>query len=465
MEDLSTDEFVRNLHKTNTKIVNLCHIPEDGSLRSLSFTVRSIEKLRDVLEFGERVDGSSLFSFLEPSKSDIYIAPRLESSFTDPFSSISTTNIMCEYLAEDGMPLDVAPQAILSKAEDRLYSRTQIVLMALAEIEFYIASQRPPLYPTRINNNYHQSSPFTAFGDVRNEILVTLDGIGIPTKYAHAEVGQFHSKQGFLMEQHEVEILPQNLGRMAEAIAISKWVVRNVCAKHNLSVTFSPKPSLLHPGNGMHLHLCGLRNSRNVVANSKKSLTTDAKLMIGGILTMASSLTALGNTIPPSYLRLASRQESPLHICWGNRDRAALIRIPLWWNPMQDLAKDDHCTATFEYRAPDLSTNSHLLLAGITVAVKYGLENSEKAIDIADSLNCDTVNDEDYKVLPLSCVEAAECLQSDRGLYEAEGVFPKSVVDSMIKKLRSYKDEDLQLRLRQNADEAEDLLIRYWHYG
>jgi glutamine synthetase len=132
---------------------------------------------------------------------------------------------------------------------------------------------------------------------------------------------------------------------------------------------------------------------------------------------------------------------------------------------MQDLAKDDHCTATFEYRAPDLSTNSHLLLAGITVAVKYGLENSEEAIDIADSLNCDTVNDENCKVLPLSCVEAAECLQSDRGLYEDEGVFPKSVVDSMIKKLRSYKDQDLQLRLRQNADEAEDLLIRYWHYG
>ncbi|MDI6805112.1 MAG: glutamine synthetase, partial [Candidatus Bathyarchaeia archaeon] len=137
---------------------------------------------------------------------------------------------------------------------------------------------------------------------------------------------------GTLMEQHEIELMPQNLVEMAEAIAITKWVIRNICTKHGVSASFSPKIFLEHAGNGMHIHSCGLKNGKNITANPDGTISTEALKMIGGILRFAQSLTAFGNPTPASYLRFIARKESPMHICWSFRNRLALIRIPLRWN-------------------------------------------------------------------------------------------------------------------------------------
>jgi len=265
------------------KIINLCHIPEDCRLKTLSFAVKNRERVYDILEFGERVDGSSLFSYIDPNKSDIYIMPRIESAFVNLFSSIPTLNILCEYFDENGKPLHIAPENILLRAEEKLRSSTGIILKALTELEFYIIHKwEEPDFPRVSERNYHESTPFAKFENVRNEILITLEDISIVTKYGHAEVGRFHSKTGYIMEQHEIEFLPQNLDKMAETITMAKWITRNICAKYGISVSFAPKPTLEHAGNGMHIHLCGLKRNKNVIADSKGNLTTEARQMIGG---------------------------------------------------------------------------------------------------------------------------------------------------------------------------------------
>jgi glutamine synthetase len=236
---------------------------------------------------------------------------------------------------------------------------------------------------------------------------------------------------------------------MAETVTIAKWIIRNICAKHGVSVSFSPKPALEHAGNGMHIHLCGLKNSKNIITDSKGNLTAEAKQMIGGILKFAPSLTAFGNTIPVSYLRFISREESPMYVCWGTRNRLALIRKPLWWNFRKDFTETDSRRRTFEFRAPDPSANTYLLLAGIAVAVEYGLKNPKKAMKIADDLNAEKMfkRNKKYKVLPLSCSESAKSLRRDRKYYEAYGVFPKRVIEEIIRKLESYKDRNLRKKL------------------
>ncbi len=466
--DSTKDDIIKLIQEKNIKIINLCHIPEDCRLKTLSFTAESKERIREILEFGERVDGSSLFSYIDPDRSDIYIMPKSEPAFINPFNSIPTINILCEYLDENGKQLDVAPESILSRAEEKLRASTGITLKALVELEFYIIhKQEEAVFPNLSERNYHETTPFARFEGLRNEVLVTLADIGIATKYGHAEVGRFCSETGHVMEQHEIEFQSQKLGKMAETVAIAKWVIRNICAKYGVSVSFSPKLALEHAGNGMHIHLCALRKNKNIIADSKGNLTIKAKQMIGGLLKFASSLTAFGNTIPISYLRFISHKEAPMQICWGAKNRLALVRIPLWWGFRGDIQEIDSCRQTFEYRAPDASANIYLLLAGIAVAVEYGLQNPKEATKTAEDLHIENVakKAEEYKLLPQSCSEAAQNLERDRKYYEADGVFPRRVIDGIISKLQSYKDKGLWKRFADKPEEIDEMLWKYLHLG
>ncbi len=463
------DEVIKFISENDIKILNLCHIPEDGRLKTLSFATVDKERVYEILDLGERIDGSNLFSFIEPENSDIYIMPNYERTFINPFSTVPTLNVLCDYLNENGKPLDVAPKNVLRRAEKKLNFPSGIILKALAELEFYIISKQESemLFPAAPDKNYHESAPFTKFENLRNEILVTLANVGVATKYGHCEVGWVLGKDNTLMEQHEVEFIPQNLAEMAETIAVAKWVIRNVCVKQGVSVSFSPKIALEHAGTGMHIHLCGLKNGENIIVNPDGTLSSEATKMIGGLLKFAPSLAAFGNPTPVSYLRFIARKESPMHICWSVRDRLALIRIPLWWSFRRKGEERSNCRETFEYRAPDAFANAYLLFAGIAVAVNYGLKNSEEALEIAENLCVKETGGRRKKleVLPCSCSESARNLQRDRKFFEADDVFPKKVIDKTVEKLNAYKDENLWKSLTDKPEKIENILGQYLHYG
>jgi glutamine synthetase len=364
--------------------------------------------------------------------------------------------------------LDVAPKNVLAKAEEKLASSSGMTLKALAELEFYIINeeQAKPLFPNPPDRNYHESSPFARFWDLRNEVLDTMASAGIATKYGHSEVGQLLTKDGVLMEQQEIEFAPVGLAEMAETVAIAKWIVRNVCARYGVSVSFSPKVSMEHAGTGMHVHLCAVKNGRNIVANEDGTLSSEAKKMIGGLLKFAPSLSAFGNPTPASYLRFIARKESPMHICWSARNRLALIRVPLWWSFKKD--KDSNsCRETIEYRASDAFANVFLLFAGAVLAVDYGLRHFEESLRTAEELHVKGVEQQGKKLglLPQSCGEAAENLLKDRSLYEVDNVFPKKLVDKTVEKLKAYDDVGLWEALSDKPAEIEKLLGQYLHFG
>lgn len=463
------EDVLKFISDKGVRILNLCHIPEDGRLKTLSFSTLDKMKVNEILEFGERVDGSSLFSYIDSNNSDIYITPKFDTAFLNPFSSEPSLNVLCKYLDQNGKPLNVTPENILHKAEQRLRSCTEIVLSALAELEFYIISwsESKTLFSSVPEQHYHESAPFSRFENLRNEILVTLADIGVATKYGHAEVGSIQGENHTIIEQHEIELALESFSRMAETIAVAKWVIRNVCARHGVTVSFSPKISLEHAGSGMHIHLCGLRNNKNIIENSDGNISTAGKKMIGGILKFAPSLTAFGNTVPVSYLRFFSRQESPISICWGVRNRLALIRIPLWWNFRKIKEEADVAKKTFEFRAPDASANAHLLLAGISIAIKYGFKHPKKALQIAEELHAETgkIKKGGFSLLPQSCVESAANLENDRKFYEADGIFPAEVIDGTIRRLRSYKDKSMLQRLKNEPRKIQDLIQTYLHCG
>ncbi len=465
----NTEEIVKYTSDNNIKILNLCHIPEDGRLKTLSFAATDTEKIREVLEFGERVDGSSLFSFIEPGKSDIYIEPNVSKAFLNPFATVPTLNVLCDYLDEKGKPLDISPKNVLERAENKLKSSSGIALIALAELEFYVMvnPENKVLFKGESDRNYHESSPFVQFENPRNEILAILAQLGIKTKYAHAEVGRINRGNAGFLEQHEVEFEASSLGDMAEHIAIAKWVVRNVSARYGMDVTFVPKVDLEHAGTGMHVHFCGLKNGKNMIANADGTLSSEGLQMIGGLLRFAWSLSAFGNPTPASYVRFVARKESPLHACWSARNRIALIRVPLWWGFKKGANEAGRCRQTIEYRAPDALANPYLLFAGMIVAVEYGLSNEKESLKFAEDLHVETSFSERKRelVLPRSCVEAAEGLEKDRRFFEADGVFPTKLIDKTVGRLKGYEDRDLWRKVADKPKEVEALLERYLHHG
>ncbi|MDI6828769.1 MAG: glutamine synthetase, partial [Armatimonadota bacterium] len=296
-------------------------------------------------------------------------------------------------------------------------------------------------------------------------------------KYGHSEVGNIHGED-VGMEQAEIEMMPTSLEDAADQLVVAKWMLQMIGYKYGVTVTFAPKIMVGHAGSGMHIHLRLLKNGRNVMIQNNK-LSDACRKAIAGCLRLARSLTAFGNTVPTSYLRLVPHQEAPTNICWGDRNRSVLVRVPLGWLGVKNMIRDANpqdkaCETkygdaqTFEFRAGDGSANIHHLLAGLAVAVRHGFEMND-ALELANKLYVD-VNifaDEHKKIqeklpqLPASCWESADCLLEDRAIYEKDGVFSPVVIEGISRVLKAYDDKDLSERLYGKQEEIKKLVEQY----
>jgi glutamine synthetase len=216
-----------------------------------------------------------------------------------------------------------------------------------------------------------------------------------------------------------------------------------------------------------------------MVENGK--LSNVAKKMIAGILDLSKSLTAFGNTIPTSYLRLVPHQEAPTNICWGDRNRSVLIRVPLGWNGATNMIRDanpsDHTEfqdlpskQTVELRSPDGSADIYKLFAGLVIATEHGLEMEdslkkaeERYVDYNIFQNQPKTKMKVLESLPASCWESAECLLAQRDFYEKDGVFPAGVIENISSKLKAFEDKGLSEKLYNKNEEISDLVRKYLH--
>lgn len=146
-------------------------------------------------------------------------------------------------------------------------------------------------------------------------------------KYGHSEVGNF-TLDGKIYEQNEIEFLPVDARRAADQLMIAKWVIRNLGYIKGYDITFAPKITVGKAGSGLHIHMRIMRDGRNMMLDSDRRLSNEARRGIAGIMDLAQAITAFGNTVPTSYFRLVPKQEAPTNVCWGDRNRSVLVRVP-----------------------------------------------------------------------------------------------------------------------------------------
>lgn len=376
-------------------------------------------------------------------------------------------------------PLPHAREQIVRRAAEVLHAETGLAMEAFGEVEYYLAQDLDDRFPVEEERGYQESAPFSKGQRLREEVLGHLAAMGIATKYAHGEVGNVREDDRQLV-QHEIELSPVPLDRAADALVLTKWVVREVADRHGVEVTFAPTVSTGGAGNGLHVHTRLVRDGANALVDDDGALTDTARRLIAGLLAASPALTAFGNTVPTSYLRFAEGSESPEAICWAETDRTGLVRVPLAWgggvlprmvahaNPdhAEPVPAPDIAPQTVELRLADGSADVHLLLAGMAVAARHGLRDPG-SLERAERWNADGRDADagDFGRLPSSSAESADALEEARGMFEADGVFPSALIDAVLADLRDNADGALTKKAAKSDSARAELIAKYWHVG
>ena len=474
-------DIVRYIAENGVRMVNFMYPAGDGRLKTLNFVINNAAYLDAILTCGERVDGSSLFPFIEAGSSALYVLPRFSTAFLDPFAAIPTVSMLCSYFNKDGELLESSPENTLRKACRAFNEVTGMDFQAMGELEYYVIAPDEGLFPATDQKGYHESAPYAKFNEFRTECMSYIAQAGGEIKYGHSEVGNF-TIDGLIYEQNEIEFLPVAAADAADQLVLAKWIIRNLAYRYGFDITFAPKITAGKAGSGLHIHMRLMKDGRSVMVKDGV-LSNEARKAIAGMMVLAPSITAFGNTNPTSYFRLVPHQEAPTNVCWGDRNRSVLVRVPLGWTAKSDMCRianpleaesnvDTTQKQTVEMRSPDGSADVYELIAGLAVACRYGFE-LEDALGIAERTYVNVnihqkENAERLKTLehlPDSCALSADCLERQREIFERYGVFSPAMIDGILKSLRSYDDRTLREDIGNDREQMLALVRKYFHCG
>ncbi|MDD4848313.1 MAG: glutamine synthetase family protein [Bacteroidales bacterium] len=479
--DFTRDDLIRFIEGNEIQLVNFRYAGGDNRLKTLNFVINSRKHLEKFLTTGERVDGSSLFKNIGAGASDLYVIPRYRTAFVNPFSDIPTLEVLCSYYDRNGQPLATAPDNILRKANATLKERTGFEFYGMGELEYYIISELDNNFKAADQRGYHEATPFSKWSEFLHEAMVAIAGTGALIKYGHSEVGNFIVGDK-MYEQNEIEFIPAPVEDAADHLVIAKWILRTMAWKYGVELTFAPKITEGKAGSGMHIHTMLKKGDRNAYVD-KGNLSDVAKRAIAGFLDLAPSLTAFGNTNPTSYFRLVPHQEAPTNVCWGDSNRSALVRVPLGWRGKTNMSKDANPLErndkfdfsdmqTVEFRASDGSANVYLLMAGLVVAARHGLEMKDALKFAERTYVTGNIFDKEHEKqlatlaqLPTCCWDSADALIKQQQIYEQYGVFTPEMIQGLTTALKAHDDKNIRKEIEKHPEKLMQMVETFFHCG
>ncbi len=480
MASFTREDIIRYIVENDIEMVNFMYPAADGRLKTLNFVINDLAYLETILTMGERVDGSSLFPFISAGSSDLYVLPRFRTAFLDPFAEIPTVTMLCSFFDKDGNPLESSPEHTLHKACVEFTRVTGLRFQCMGELEYYVIKEDDGTFPATDQRNYHESAPFAKTNDLRTVCMQYIARTGGQIKYGHSEVGNF-TLNGKVYEQNEIEFLPVDAESAADQLMIAKWVIRNLAWEYGYDITFAPKITTGKAGSGLHIHMRMVdADGKNRMLDADRKLSETARRAIAGLMKLAPAITAFGNTNPTSYFRLVPHQEAPTNVCWGDRNRSVLVRVPLGWSTGKDMCAelnpgtatlelDTTQKQTVEIRSADGSADIYQLMAALAVALRYGFELEDGLKVAADTyVDVNIHNAENAAILdrleqlPVNCGESAKCLAKVRDIFESHGVFNPAMIDGIIKRLESYDQSEADAAMKDDV-KMQEMVNRYFH--
>lgn len=364
MSDKHQEEVLRKTKEKKIKFVHLWFTDVLGFLKSFAITV---EELGKAMTEGMGFDGSSIQGFARIQESDMVAMPDPTTLQILPWRSggQNVAVMFCDVLNPDGSPYECDPRYVLKKNLKRT-KEMGYTLYVGPELEYYYF-QSPESPEILDKGTYFDMTPLDLAIDLRRETVLTLEKFGIQVEYSHHEVGP---------SQHEIDLRYTDALRMADNVMIYRLVVKEIAQLHNVYASFMPKPLFGEAGSGMHTHQSLLKDDKNAFfdPNDDYHLSDTAKAYVAGLLKHAKEICAITNQWVNSYKRLVSGYEAPVYICWAQRNRSALVRVPMY-KPGKEKS------TRVELRSPDPACNPYLAFA---VMLAAGLEGIEKGYKLPE---------------------------------------------------------------------------------
>jgi glutamine synthetase len=338
----------------------------EGHLKSFAITPQELE---EALDDGMGFDGSSITGFNAIEESDMVAIPDPETFRLMPNGGATVGRMICDIVKPDGTPYEGDPRHVLRRALERMQSMGFDTFNVGPELEYFLFEDDSST-TTLDEGGYFAMTTMDAATELRNDTIKALESMGIPIEYHHHEVAP---------SQHEIDMRYAGALDMADHTITYRLIVKEVAKKAGYHATFMPKPLFGENGSGMHTHMSLFSEGRNAFfdGDDEHHLSPDGKAFIAGLLRHARELSAVFAQWVNSYKRLVPGFEAPVYVAWSQRNRSALIRIPLY-KPGSEQA------TRAEIRCPDPACNPYLTFAALLHA---GLDGIEKGYELEDPMD------------------------------------------------------------------------------
>ncbi|WP_274970123.1 glutamine synthetase family protein, partial [Lachnoanaerobaculum orale] len=304
----------------------------------------------------------------------------------------------------DGSVFEADQRAVLLDEYDKA-RKLGLNIFIEAECEFFLLNtddKGEVSLNVKEKASYFDIGPLDMSENIRRDIVLTLEEMGIKIKSSHHEIAK---------AQHEIDFTDQDALKCADAIQTFRMAVKTLAKRHGLSASFMPKLFENENGSGMHFKISAFDdNGKNIFEDNAK-LSDRAKSTIAGILHHARELSLINNPLVNSYKRLKPNFDAPVYVSWSsNSNRSALLRIPTERNNQIKL----------ELRSPDSATNPYLCIAMLIYSILDGLENS---MELEDAINENMYSGKNYNIkkLPDTLSEAIDEFESSNFVKEKLG--------------------------------------------
>jgi len=400
MEKITKETILEKVKELKVKFIRLRFTDILGIPKNVEIPTREFQK---ALEGKKMFDGSSIQGFVRIEESDMYLKPDYSTFIINPWEEEKeVARITCDIYNPDGSPFEGCPRNNLKRVV-REVEEMGFTANFGPEMEFFLFfrdENGKATTKTHDQAGYFDLLPIDLGEEARRDIVIALEKLGFEVEAAHHEVAP---------GQHEIDFKYCDALTAADRIMTLKLTSKTIALKHNLHVTFMPKPIFGINGSGMHTHLSLFKKGENIFydPNGKYRLSQEALYFIGGLLKHAKGFTAITNPLVNSYKRLTPGYEAPVYIAWSERNRSPLVRIPA----------ERGVGTRAELRSPDPSCNPYLAFA---VILKAGIDGIKKQIDPGEPVtqNIYTMSQEEKKSLgienlPSTLNQALDELEKD----------------------------------------------------
>ena len=462
MSDLKTPKDILDLiENEKIEMIDLRFMDFPGLWQHFSVPPREIEE--DTFEKGLGFDGSSIRGWQTINESDMLVKPVVSTAFIDPFMKARTLVMICNICDPvTGEDYTRDPRHVAQKAVNYVKSLGLADTIHFGpEAEFFIFDdvrfdqnehegyyhidsiegrwnsgriENPNLgYKPRYKEGYFPVPPTDSQQDIRSEMVLNLERIGIMVEAQHHEVATGG--------QAEIDMRFGPMVEMADNLLKYKYIIKNTAYQHGKTVTFMPKPLFNDNGSGMHVHISLWKGGKNLFAgDGYAGMSEMAMHAIGGILRHAPAILAFTNPTTNSYKRLVPGYEAPVNLAYSRRNRSAAVRIPMYSTSPK--------AKRFEFRCPDPSCNPYLAFSAMLMAAVDGIQNKINPGDPLDKNIYDLPPEEAAKVAqtPVSLRAAVNALEADHGFLLKGDVFTNDVIETWIDYKMKNEVQALELR-------------------